>query len=71
MVNLYNFKINKNNYFNNFVIFWQILPKQKNYVITKILKLDKTQLIKLLKHFKSSKNIKFIKNKLITWLDYE
>ena len=73
MATLFNFKLKKYKYFNDkYFLFYHIMPKNKGYVITKILNIEGMQNVKkLLRHLKNSKNINFAKNKLITWLDYK
>ena len=72
MATLYNFSSGHNKYLNYYFIWYQVMPKNKKYVITKSKDFkNKQDFLKILKHFKNSKNIIFCKERLKTWLDYK
>lgn len=70
---LRNFKVKKYLYKpNQYFIWYQIIPKNNRHVITKIKNINGIDnVIKILKHLKQNKNIKFNKEHLVTWLDYK
>lgn len=69
---LYNFKICQDYFTKKRIlsIFYQIIPKEKNYCITKFKKFkNKNDMILFLKRLKSNKKYQY--DKIITWLDYD
>lgn len=71
MITLYNFKAKKYLYYpDKYFLWYQVLPKGKEYVITKTREISGyNNFCAALKYLRDNKNIKLSNKKIKTWLD--